>query len=81
MGKILVVTEKPNVAQSIGAVMGTKKRGSGFMEGDGVVCAEVGFNSPDSKIHQSHLAGGWVSVLPVYGKVADVTCVVLYKVC
>ena len=35
MGKILVVTEKPSVAQSIGAVLGAKKRGNGFMEGDG----------------------------------------------
>ena len=34
MGKTLVVAEKPGVAQSIGAVLGAKKRGDGFMEGD-----------------------------------------------
>ena len=33
MGKTLIVTEKPSVAQSIGAVLSAKKRGDGFLEG------------------------------------------------
>jgi len=33
MGKILVVTEKPSVAQSIAAVLGAKNRGDGYLEG------------------------------------------------
>ena len=35
MGKILVVTEKPSVAQSIAAVLGAKNRGDGYLEGGG----------------------------------------------
>jgi len=33
MGKILVITEKPSVAQSIGAVLDAKQRRDGFLEG------------------------------------------------
>jgi len=35
MAKILVVTEKPSVAKTIGAVLGANKRGDGFLEGGG----------------------------------------------
>ena len=35
MGYVLVVTEKPSVAQSIAAVLDAKKRGDGFIEGGG----------------------------------------------
>ena len=33
MGKTFVITEKPSVAQSIAAVLGTNKRGDGYLEG------------------------------------------------
>ena len=35
MGKTLIVTEKPCVAQSIAAVLDAKKRGDGYIEGGG----------------------------------------------
>lgn len=32
----LVISEKPSVAQSIAAVIGTKQRGDGYLEGGGL---------------------------------------------
>ena len=37
MGNILVVAEKPSVAQSLAKVLGAYKRNDGFLEGNGYI--------------------------------------------